>query len=142
MFRKLLVAVDLSDLDASRPSLDRAVEIASPAEGTLRLVHVQAIGGAAYADFAPPAFDVADGEGDADTTLAGLAASLPLPAERVSAIVRRGGVEREILAEADDMAADLIVIGGHDPSFASYVLGSHSGAVARDAACSVLVVRR
>lgn len=139
---KLLVAIDLCDLDASRPSLERAVEIAATGEGTLRLIHVQAIANAAYVDFVPPAFDFPGQEDGTDAGLADLAASLPLPPERVSAIVRRGGVEHEILAEAEEMAADLIVIGGHDPSFANYVLGSHSGAVARDAACSVLVVRR
>lgn len=142
MFLKLLVAVDLSDLDASRPSLERAVEIVTQGEGTLRLIHVEVVASAAYVDFVPPAFDLAGQENGADTRLAELAASLALPAERVSTVVRRGGVEHEILAEAEEMAADLIVTGGHDPSFASYVLGSHSGGVARDAPCSVLVARR
>ena len=46
------------------------------------------------------------------------------------------------LAEAEDWGADLIVVGSHRPTMATYLLGSNAKTIVRHAKCSVLVVRR
>jgi nucleotide-binding universal stress UspA family protein len=67
-----------------------------------------------------------------------------LPPERVSAIVRQGGIYQEILEEAGSIGADLIVMTSHRGqrhAVRTYFLGSNAGHVVRYAKCSVLVVR-
>ena len=140
MYRTLLVPVDLGDVETARPALDRAVALAQTANGTIRLIHVRSLVPVAYMEFAPATFDL-DQQRDAEERLADLAASLPLPAERVSAVVRLGSVYNETLQEAETTGADLIVIGSHRPTMATYLLGSNASTIVRHATCSVLVVR-
>ena len=59
----------------------------------------------------------------------------------VSQSVRQGTVYREILAEADAVGADLIVMGSHRPELKDYLLGPNAARVVRHAQTSVLVVR-
>ena len=140
MYRTLLVPVDLGDVETAQPALDRAVALAQAANGTIRLIHVRSLVPVAYMEFAPATFDL-DQQRDAEERLAELAASLPLPAERVSAVVRLGSVYNETLQEAESTGADLIVIGSHRPTMATYLLGSNASTIVRHATCSVLVVR-
>jgi nucleotide-binding universal stress UspA family protein len=140
MFKTILVPIDLGEVGTARPALDKAVELASSAEGDIRLIFVRAIVPVTYMEFMPPAFDQ-EQQDEAEKKLAKLAASIKLPAERVSAVVRLGSVYNEILDEAEKTGADLIVIGSHRPSMATYLLGSNAATIVRHARCSVLVVR-
>ena len=70
-----------------------------------------------------------------------IVAKVPLPKERLSGTVRIGGIYHEILGEAADWGADLIVIGSHRPVVIDYLLGSNAKTIVRHALCSVLVVR-
>lgn len=56
-------------------------------------------------------------------------------------LVRTGSPAREIIAVAEDVSADLIIIGSHRPSFSNYLIGSTADRVVRHATCSVLVDR-
>ena len=56
-------------------------------------------------------------------------------------IVREGSIHSEILAVAEDIEADLIIIASHQPEFSDYLLGSTAARVARHAKCSVLIAR-
>lgn len=140
MFKTILVPVDLGEVEAARPALDKAVELAKGAEGALRLIYVRSIVPVTYMEFMPPTFDE-EQQGEAETKLANIAASVDLPAERVSAVVRLGSVYNEVLDEAEKTGADLIVVGSHRPSMATFLLGSNASAIVRHAKCSVLVVR-
>lgn len=140
MFKTILVPVDLGEVDAARPALDKAVELAKGAEGDLRLIYVRSIVPVTYMEFMPPTFDE-EQQGEAETKLAGIAAGVDLPSERVSAVVRLGSVYNEVLDEAEKTGADLIVVGSHRPSMATFLLGSNASAIVRHAKCSVLVVR-
>ncbi len=62
----------------------------------------------------------------------------PINAE---AVVRTGHPSTEILAEAERLGADLIVISSHRPGLQDYFLGSTAARVARHALCAVLVDR-
>ncbi len=141
MFKTILVPVDLGEVEAARPAIDKAVEIArSSTESTIRLIYVRPIVPVTYMEFMPPAFDE-EQQADADRRLAELAAGVDLPSERVSAAVGLGSVYNEVLNQADQIGADLIVVGSHQPSMATYLLGSNASAIVRHAKCSVLVVR-
>lgn len=140
MFKTILVPVDLGEIGTAQPALDKAVELAAASEGSIRLIYVRAIVPVTYMDFMPPAFDQ-EQQDEAEKKLAKLAAGVKLPAERVSAVVRVGSVYNEVLDEAEKTGADLVVIGSHRPSMATYLLGSNAATIVRHAKCSVLVVR-
>jgi nucleotide-binding universal stress UspA family protein len=140
MFKTILVPVDLGEVEAAQPAIDKAVELATTAGGSLRLIYVRAIVPVTYMEFMPPAFDE-EQQGEAEKRLAKLAAKVTLPAERVSAVVRLGSVYNEVLDEAEKTGADLVVVGSHRPTMATYLLGSNAATIVRHAKCSVLVVR-
>jgi nucleotide-binding universal stress UspA family protein len=140
MYKTLLVPIDIAEVDTARPALERAVALAQASNGTVRLIHVRSLMPVAYMEFVPATFDI-DQQRDAETRLAEIAASVPLPAERVSATVRIGAIYNEILEEAETTGADLIVVGSHRPTMATYLLGSNAATIVRHATCSVLVVR-
>jgi nucleotide-binding universal stress UspA family protein len=140
MFKTILVPVDLGEVEAAQPALEKAVELAASSEGSVRLVYVRSIVPVTYMEFMPPAFDQ-EQQDEAEKKLAKLAAQVKLPAERVSAVVRLGSVYSEVLDEVEKTGADLVVIGSHRPSMATYLLGSNASTIVRHAKCSVLVVR-
>jgi nucleotide-binding universal stress UspA family protein len=140
MFKTILVPVDLGEVEAAKPAIDKAGELAESSGGSLRLIYVRAIVPVTYMEFMPPAFDEEQQE-QADAKLAEVAAGVALPAERVSAVVRLGSVYAEVLDEAEQTGADLIVVGSHRPTMATYLLGSNASTIVRHARCSVLVVR-
>ena len=141
MFRTILAPIDLADLDVARPAIEKAVALANASGGALRLVNVQPLLPPSYMDYVPVGFDEAQRD-EAKARLDELAAKVPLPRERVSSVVRIGGAYPEVLAEAEEWGADLIVIGSHRPAMATYLLGSNATTVVRHATCSVLVVRQ
>jgi nucleotide-binding universal stress UspA family protein len=91
-------------------------------------------------EFMPPAFEE-EQQAEAEKTLAELASTVNLPSERVSAVVRFGSIYNEVLDEAEKTGADLVVIGSHRPTMATFLLGSNASTIVRHARCSVLVVR-
>ena len=140
MFRTILVAVDLAEVDLARTAVTNAVGLAQQSGGAIRLVNVHQLLPATYMDYVPAEFDEEQRQ-DAESKLKLLASQVPLSSDRVSYVVRTGGIYPEILAEADDWGADLIVIGSHRPAMATYLLGSNAKTVVRHAKCSVLVIR-
>src|ERR671916_856524 len=130
MFKTILVPVDLGEVEAAKPAIDKAVELAGISGGSLRLIYVRAIVPVTYMEFMPPAFDE-EQQGESETRLATLAASVDLPAERVSAVVRLGSVYAEVLDEAEKTGSDLIVVGSHRPTMATYLLGSNASTIVR-----------
>ncbi len=142
MYKRILAPVDLGEEDMSLSGLDAAVEIARiEPTAQLRLINVQPLVPVAFIDYIPPNFDEEMREA-AEKDLAALAAKVQLPADRVSSTVRFGAVYPEVLAEAEDWNADLIVVGSHRPTMATYLLGSNAKTIVRHAKCSVLVVRK
>jgi nucleotide-binding universal stress UspA family protein len=140
VFKNILVPVDLADVAAAEPALARAVEMVSASGGKLRLISVRSILPVTYMEFVPPDFDT-DQQVECERKLAELAAGVALPPERVSTVVRLGSVYNEVLEHARKTGADLIVVGSHRPTMATYLLGSNASTIVRHAESSVLVVR-
>ena len=55
--------------------------------------------------------------------------------------IRSGRPHHAIVSLADEIGADLILIGSHDPGPRNYLLGSTAASVVRHAKCSVQVAR-
>ena len=140
MYKTILVPVDLVEVGTAKPAIDAAVSLAVASQGTIRLIYVRSVAPVTYMEFIPPGFDE-EQQQDAEQKLADVAAGVPLPAERVSATVRLGSVYNEVLQEAEETGADLVVVGSHRPTMATYLLGSNASTIVRHAKCSVLVVR-
>jgi nucleotide-binding universal stress UspA family protein len=140
MFKTILVPVDLAEPETAQPAIERAAAMAEASGGTLRLVNVRSLLPVTYMEFVPAQFEEGQQE-EAEARLSEVAARVPLPSERVSAVVRLGSVYNEVLEEAEKTGADLIVVGSHRPTMATYLLGSNASTIVRHAKCSVLVVR-
>jgi nucleotide-binding universal stress UspA family protein len=141
MYHRILVPIDLADVELAKPALASAVLMAQETDGSVRLINVLPMTPVMLVEYVPPDFE-AQQRGAAEEAIAIVAKEIGLPAERVSTVVRQGNVDREILDEANAMHADLIVMSSHRTGVRTYFLGSNAGHVVRYAACSVLVVRQ
>lgn len=140
MFKSILVPVDLAETEASSVALERAIALAKASNGKLRLIYIRSVMPVTYMEFVPQSFDT-EQQAECEEKIAEIAARVPLAPENVSAVVRMGSIYNEVLDEAEKMGADLIVIGSHRPSMATYLLGSNASAIVRHAHASVLVIR-
>jgi nucleotide-binding universal stress UspA family protein len=129
--RRLLVATDLSD--PAGLALRRAAQLSAEHGALLTAVHVL-----------PAAFLAGGGVDVAEMGCASLGACLDrhIGAAPVEAVVRQGGVVDEILVEAAERDADLLVVGAHgEHGLAGSLLGSTPENLLRVSEVPVLVVR-
>jgi universal stress protein F len=140
MYKRIILAVDLAEPSPEPKGLPQALELAKAGGGELRLVNVQPVIPATFMEYVPADFD-AEQEKRAKEALEAILAKVDLPAERKSIAARAGGIYHELLQEAADWGADLIVVGSHRPVMSDYLLGSNAKTIVRHAQCSVLVVR-
>jgi nucleotide-binding universal stress UspA family protein len=140
MFKKILIPIDLTELTVSKPALDASIELALQSKGALRLVTVETLLPASFMEYVPPEFGKSQ-EARALDALKQISGGLAFPKDSLSHAVRFGGIYVEVLAEAEEWGADLIVVGSHRPSMATYLIGSNAKTIVRHAKCSVLVVR-
>jgi universal stress protein G len=141
MFRQILVPVDLADTELAKPSIETAVALVRPSGGHLRLLNVLPMTPVMLAEYVPTDFDEQQRQ-SAEEALTIIAGESGLDSAHVSTTVRQGGVYHEVLEEAKEINADLIVMSSHLPAVRTYFLGSNASHVVRYAKCSVLVVRK
>ena len=141
MFNSILVPIDLADTDLARPAIETAASLSKSSGGKVRLVNVMAMTPVMLAEYVPPDFDAQQRQSSSEA-LAIVARESGIDAKRISTSIRQGGIYHEILEEAADVKADLIVMTSHRPSMQNYFLGSNAGHIVRYAKCSVLVVRK
>jgi nucleotide-binding universal stress UspA family protein len=140
MYKRIVLAVDLAETAATPKGLAEALELAKGGNGDLRLVNVQPVVPATFMEYVPADFDAEQSKRALDE-LNAILAKIDLPAARKSCAARAGGIYHELLQEAADWDADLIVVGSHRPTMSDYLLGSNAKTIVRHAQCSVLVVR-
>jgi nucleotide-binding universal stress UspA family protein len=141
MYRRILVPIDLVDVELAKPALATAVMMAKPRNGAIRLVNVLPLTPVMLAEYVPRDFEMHQ-RAAAEEAIAIVAMETSLGPDRISTVVRQGTIDREILDEAKAMNADLIVMSSHRTGIRTYFLGSNAGHVVRYATCSVLVVRQ
>ncbi len=139
----VLVGVDFSD--ESRRALEAAKTLASKSqEGELHLVHVLPIPSADGVTEvrATRMLQYTDLIDDARRELDALAAGAASAGVRVRGHIRVGRPAVEIAQLANDLAADLVVVGTHGrKGINRLILGSVAEGLVRNAPCPVLAVR-
>ena len=136
MYRKIIVPVDIAQVERGETILRRAEKIAE-ADGDIILLNV--------VEDLPSylAIDVPAGliEGALKEARQVLTALKVRCGSRARIEIRTGHAAREILAAAQEHAADLILVASHRPDLSNYIFGSTADRVVRHAGCSVLVDR-
>jgi nucleotide-binding universal stress UspA family protein len=141
MFHSILVPIDISDEVLSTWALKEAADIARGSQARVRLVYVRTLVPSSVMDFVPIEFDELE-QANAEAKLSVYVKTVQLAPEMVSHVVRLGSIYHEVLAEAENVKADLIVIPSHRPTMATYLIGSNATTITRHATCSVLVLRK
>lgn len=137
MYKTILVPIDLADPERGKSSIALARNIAD-ADAKIRLVSILEDVPSFVASEIPKAVAqniraTAEADLKAIATAAGLGAG--------DAEVHTGSAASGILATAENIGADLIIVGSHKPTLQDYLIGSTAGRVVRHAKCAVLVTR-
>ena len=141
MSTSVLASIDLAHEEASAAILKRAHQLAELDGATLNVITVIPDYGTSFVgSFFEPgtlkkALEAANGmlHDFVDKTLPGHGA--------VRHVVGCGNVYEEVLAMAEKVSADLIVMGASKPDATTYLIGPNAARVARHSAASVYIVR-
>ncbi len=142
MYKMILVPVDISEEDLTNKAVDSALKIAKETGARLHFLHVLPISSAIINAYALGYMEIKDKATlKAEQELKKLIDSIDLPITQIAYSIAFGSPRDEITATADEIGADLIVIGSRRPNITTHLLGSSSAGVVRYAKTSVLVVR-
>jgi nucleotide-binding universal stress UspA family protein len=138
-FKRIVCGVDFSK--SSQVALDYAMSLARENAAALAVVHVIDIH-PTYADFAPPAaIDLHAWIEQATSRLHQMVPDRVRSACSVAELVREGTPHRELLGLAQELAAELIVLGVRGRRAAGLlVFGSTTHHVIREGRCAVLTL--
>jgi len=140
MYKHILYATDFSK--ASLDTEKKAVEISKQNNAQLSVIHVVSfgstvwMGGGGYFVLAE-----LDEERTADSEKALKACEDRIPVELANKHTVSGSPKQEIVKYAEEIGADLIVIGSHGHHQVSDLLGTTASSVLHKAKCDVLVIQ-
>lgn len=139
-YSRLLVAIDFSDAD--KQVLERARQLAGQHPSGITLLHVVEYMPMAYVDEIPPLESVEFSKALEQGALKNLRALQDelQPLETEVQVVT-GIAKHEVVRVAEEIGADLIVIGSHGRHGIQLLLGSTANGVLHLAKCDVLAVR-
>jgi len=141
MYKTILLAIDLNEASSWDKALPVALEQARAGGGQIHVMTVVPDFGMAIVGSFFPADYEKQALAEADKAL-GEFMKENVPAEiEVAHSVGHGTIYKEVLAAAERIGADLIVMASHRPVQSDYLLGPNAARVVRHATCSVLVVR-
>jgi nucleotide-binding universal stress UspA family protein len=141
MFKTILVAIDLNEPACCRRPLASAVTLARTFGARLYvLTVVREVEAVLQAKAAALGYDpvVAYLENEIASLIRDADAYDLHPEIMVTV---GASIYAEILAVADTVGAELVVVGSHRPAMKDYLLGTNASRVVRHARCSVLVTR-
>lgn len=136
MFKNIIVAIDLGQMEKARKIIKRAKDLLDEGGEIILLNVVEEIPG--YLTIDLPADVIEQNRRHSLDMLDTLRTEAGVSARTE---IRQGPAARNILACATDHKADLIIVASHKPDFSNYVLGSTADRVVRHADISVLVDR-
>lgn len=138
-YKHILLGIDLSP--ESLEVAERAAQIREAYDSKLSIVHVIEPLSFAYGGDLPLDFSGIQDEiqQQARKQLTSVSEKLGIGAEQQFLVI--GRPEKEIRNTADEIAADLIVVGSHGRHGIALLLGSTSNGVLHGAHCDVLAVR-
>ncbi len=139
LYKHILVGLDLSE--ESKQVLDKAELLAETHQANISLIHVIEPLTFAYAGDLP--IDLSDTQqilqDRAQKSLSELASKMRSKA--VSAEIQIGQTALELHQKAEEIGADLIVVGSHGRHGIALLLGSTASGVIHGATCDVLAIR-
>ncbi|RLM17718.1 universal stress protein [Brenneria alni] len=142
MYTTILVPVDIEEDELTRNALIHVVRLAKMSGATVHLFHALPDASAFLSAYS---FGIKEFENEAvvkaNDELKALIKTIDLPPSRLSFSVSFGTPRDEVLLLAEELNADLIVVGSRRPDVKTYLLGSNAAAIVRHAKTSVLVVR-
>ncbi len=138
-YQKIVTAIDLSDESAL--VVERANSIAARNEAELHVVHVIEPLSLAYGGDIPMDFSGVQDQlqEQAEKQLKAFGERYTIPPDRLHLMI--GRPESQIHQLAEDIDADLIVVGSHGRQGLALILGSTANGVLHGAHCDVLAVR-
>ena len=136
MYRTILVAVDIAQIDKAERILQQAAQLSASGGRILMINVVEELPAYVVSDLSVDM--LVDARKTAETELVELRAKAGVTADIE---IRQGAPAREILAAADEAKADLIVVASHVPDLTNYIIGATADRIVRHAKCSVLIDR-
>jgi nucleotide-binding universal stress UspA family protein len=137
MYRSVVVGADGSE--TAKTAVTRAAELAALCGATLHVVTAYKPKALSQAGL-PQEFRYSVNGDEADALLAELAAQAQILGAEVLTHAQTSDATAAILDVADEVKADLIVVGNKGMKGARRVLGSIPNSIAHQAPCSVLIV--
>lgn len=142
MYKTILVPVDIAEDVLTEHALEHVVYLAKMSGAKVHFFHALPDASAFVTAYS---FGIKEFENQAEVKavegLKKIMAEIDLPLENLSYTISFGSPRDEVLQLAEEIGADLIVIGSRRPSVKTYLLGSNAAAIVRHAKISVMVVR-
>ncbi|EFZ1671404.1 universal stress protein UspG [Shigella flexneri] len=142
MYKTIIMPVDVFEMELSDKAV-RHAEFLTQDDGVIHLLHV--LPGAASLSLDRFAADVRRFEEhlqhEAEERLQTMVSHFTIDPSRIKQHVRFGSVRDEVNELAEELGADVVVIGSRNPSISTHLLGSNASSVIRHANLPVLVVR-
>lgn len=136
LYQSILLPIDIAHPEAAKPMFDKA-KVLLASDGNLTAVYaIPEI--PAYVTFEMSDEFLPITIRKAEKTLRDIVAEADVTADIE---ILTGQAARAILAAADSVKSDLIIVASHRPELSDYLLGSTAARVVRHAKCSVLVIR-
>lgn len=141
MFKTLLLAVDINDVQGAARSAQAAQNMAVAEGALLHILNVVPDSGMAIVGAAMSKDQTKQAMAAARAELEDWTAKTISPGIRTELHVTHGTVYDQILKLAKSVNADGIFVGAHRPELRDYLIGPNSARVARHAQQSVFVIR-
>ncbi|MFW0767666.1 universal stress protein UspG [Trabulsiella odontotermitis] len=142
MYKTIIMPVDVFEMELSDKAI-RHAEFMAQQDGVIHLLHV--LPGSASFTMSRFAADLRRFEEhlqhEAETRLQTMIGHFSIDPSRIKMHVRIGTVRDVVNELAEDLDADVVVIGSRNPSITTHLLGSNASSVIRHAHIPVLVVR-
>ena len=143
MYKKILLPVDVFEMDLSDKAVRHADFLASAEEGEITLLNV--LPNSTSSLLRGFTADIRKFEDymkeESEKKMRDLSRLFSTPASRIHTHIVLGNVRDEILALSEKEKFDVIVIGSRRPAISTHLLGSNAESVLRYANVPVLVVR-
>lgn len=143
MYKNILVPVDVYETSLADKALQHAQFLAQSASGRIHLLHV-------IPRFSPELTRgfISDARkmdeymmNNSKEKLAELVKKNNLLPDEVHLHIRSGNIRDEVIKLADELSADVILVGSRNPNIQTHLLGSEAASIVRYAHVPVFVVR-
>ena len=142
MYKTIIMPVDVFEMELSDKAI-RHAEFMAQQDGIIHLLHV--LPASASYTMSRFAADLRRFEEhlqqEAESRLTTMVSHFTLDPSRIKLHVRLGSVRDAVNELAEELGADMVVIGSRNPSISTHLLGSNASSVIRHAHIPVLVVR-